>query len=773
MVGIKRDGPTVLMRITKILVYKNERDNAEKMMMNQLEKMGKKLDFEQESDKLILEEIKKLNVEIKTSNGTWCFCLSRTNKVSTRMNELRKMEKMLHYDKMVMEKKIRNLIMEVMKNLVKKLDCEPFVSLCNQGVRKGLSIMDDFEKIEKMLDLEQESDKLMMAKIKSLKVEVMKIVVRKLAKDLDCERFVSSKRNEIWIVMNELEKMEKMLDLQQKSDKLIMVKIKKLKMVVMKKLVRNLERELDCEGFSWEVHKGLSVMDDLEKIEKMLDLDQELDKMMMEEIKKLKTKILDNLIKELAEELVCWGSSSGTILATDAMDNLKKMENMLDLEHKPDKLMHEEIKKLKMKVMKIAVRELLRDLDDERYTSWGENKTEQVLNELKIMENMLDLEQESDKLMMEEIKKLKMEVMKNLVKTLATELDREDIEGENKTEQVMNELKMMERMLDLEQESDKLMMEEIKKLKMEVIKNLVKTLATELDREDIEGRHQTCEVMNELKMMGNTLDLEQESDKLMMVKIRKLEMEVIKNLVKNLARELDCRGFISWTPNEGMRYELMRMEMMLNWNLESDELLKELICKVNLNMKMPSASQFVTDLIYPCNPCFWPWHRVVRIRLKFLFHLKFLANKILMKKKKSRCEKRKALLAKKSVYSKKGCSYSEKFSSKKRTYSKLNCGCSDMFLSKDDNANSERDCSLLIQVTDATRLQLALACKTRSEVVFKAKRRIWRKEPPQIWRELPPRMITIYLISKMIFWLTYGILMQDYLAKATFRFTTF
>ncbi|XP_028392340.1 uncharacterized protein LOC114516922 isoform X3 [Dendronephthya gigantea] len=719
MVGIKRDGPTVLMRITKILVYKNERDNAEKMMMNQLEKMGKKLDFEQESDKLILEEIKKLNVEIKTSNGTWCFCLSRTNKVSTRMNELRKMEKMLHYDKMVMEKKIRNLIMEVMKNLVKKLDCEPFVSLCNQGVRKGLSIMDDFEKIEKMLDLEQESDKLMMAKIKSLKVEVMKIVVRKLAKDLDCERFVSSKRNEIWIVMNELEKMEKMLDLQQKSDKLIMVKIKKLKMVVMKKLVRNLERELDCEGFSWEVHKGLSVMDDLEKIEKMLDLDQELDKMMMEEIKKLKTKILDNLIKELAEELVCWGSSSGTILATDAMDNLKKMENMLDLEHKPDKLMHEEIKKLKMKVMKIAVRELLRDLDDERYTSWGENKTEQVLNELKIMENMLDLEQESDKLMMEEIKKLKMEVMKNLVKTLATELD----------------------------------------------------------REDIEGRHQTCEVMNELKMMGNTLDLEQESDKLMMVKIRKLEMEVIKNLVKNLARELDCRGFISWTPNEGMRYELMRMEMMLNWNLESDELLKELICKVNLNMKMPSASQFVTDLIYPCNPCFWPWHRVVRIRLKFLFHLKFLANKILMKKKKSRCEKRKALLAKKSVYSKKGCSYSEKFSSKKRTYSKLNCGCSDMFLSKDDNANSERDCSLLIQVTDATRLQLALACKTRSEVVFKAKRRIWRKEPPQIWRELPPRMITIYLISKvffqMIFWLTYGILMQDYLAKATFRFTTF
>ena len=40
------------------------------------------------------------------------------------------------------------------------------------------------------------------------------------------------------------------------------------------------------------------------------------------------------------------------------------------------------------------------------------------MDELKEMENMLDLEPESDELMMEEIKKLKIEVMKNLVKKL-------------------------------------------------------------------------------------------------------------------------------------------------------------------------------------------------------------------------------------------------------------------------------------------------------------------------------------------------------------------
>ncbi|XP_028392329.1 uncharacterized protein LOC114516915 isoform X2 [Dendronephthya gigantea] len=630
-------------------------------MMNRLEKMGEKLDFEQESDKLMLEEIKKLNVEIKSLNVAWCFCLSRTNKVSTRMDELEKMERMLHHDKTVIEK-IKNLMMEVMKNLVKTLDCEPFVSLFNQGVHKGLSVMDDLEKIGKMLDLEQESDKLMVAKIKSLKVEVMKIVVRKLAKDLDCERFVSLKSNNVWNVMNKLEKIKNTLDFQQKSDKLMMVKIENMKIVVVKKLVKNLARELDCEGFSWGVHEGLSVMDDLEKFEYMLEFEQELDKMMIEEIKKLKTKIMENLLRELAEELVCWGSSSGTILATDAMDNLKMMENMLDLEHKPDKLMHEEIKKLKMKVMKIAVRELPGELDGERDTSWGKNKTEQVMNELKMMEKTLDFKQESDKLTVEEIKKLKMEVMKNLVKNLVTELDREDIvswmsTARYKTYDVMNELN------------------------------------------------------NELKKMEKTLDLEQESEKLMMVKIRKLKMEV--HIALN------------------MRYELEKMEMMLDLDLESDELMKELIRKVNVNVrvKMPNQENIIS----------------------ITFHLISLANKILMKKKKSRCEKRKALLTKKSVYSKKGCSYSEKFSSKKRTYSKLNCGCSDMFLSKDDNANSERDCSLLIQVTDATRLQLALACKTRSEVVFKAKRRIWRKEPPQIWREFPPRMITIYLISKVFF----------------------
>ncbi|XP_028392326.1 uncharacterized protein LOC114516914 isoform X2 [Dendronephthya gigantea] len=677
-------------------------------MMNQLEKMGEKLDFEQESDKLMLEEIKKLNVEIKSLNLAWCFCLSRTNKVSTRMDELEKMERMLHHDKTVIEK-IKNLMMEVMKNLVKTLDCEPFVSLFNQGVHKGLSVMDDLEKIGKMLDLEQESDKLMVAKIKSLKVEVMKIVVRKLAKDLDCERFVSLKSNNVWNVMNKLEKIKNTLDFQQKSDKLMMVKIENMKIVVVKKLVKNLARELDCEGFSWGVHEGLSVMDDLEKFEYMLEFEQELDKMMIEEIKKLKTKIMENLLRELAEELVCWGSSSGTILAMDAMDNLKKMENMLDLEHKPDKLMHEEIKKLKMKVMKIAVRELPGELDDERYI-WGKNKTEQVMNELKMMGKTCDFKQESDKLTVEEIKKLKMEVMKNLVKNLVTELDCEDI---------------------------------------------LSWMSTE--------RCKTYDVMNELKMMGKTLDLEQESEKLMMVKIRKLKMEVMESLVKNLARELDCRGFISWRPNEEIRYELKKMETMLDLDLESDELMKELIKKVIV--KMPNQDY---------ENCIFHFSSY----LSMTFHLISLENKILMKKKKSRCEKRKALLTKKSVYSMKGCSYSEKFSSKKRTYSKLNCGYSDMFLSKDDNANSERDCSLLIQVTDATRLQLALACKTRSEVVFKAKRRIWRKEPPQIWREFPPRMITIYLISKvffqMIFWITYGILMmRDYLAKATFHFTTF
>ncbi|XP_028406857.1 uncharacterized protein LOC114529301 [Dendronephthya gigantea] len=385
-------------------------------------------------------------------------------------------------------------------------------------------------------------------------------------------------------------------------------------------------------------NKAWEMMDELEWMED--NLERESDELILKKLKMEVTKKLEqncwclfswrrNMTREL--DYRPFFLSSNKLGLIDAMDELKKMEKMLDLEQESDKLMMEKIKMLKMEVMK----ELVKYLD--YFSFLPTNKAFHAMDELKTMEKMLDLEQESDKLMMEEIKILKMKVMKSLVKNL----DYFSLLPTNKAFHAMDELKTMEKMLDLEQESDKLMMEEIKILKMKVMKSLVKNL----DYFSLLPTNKAFHAMDELKTMEKMLDLEQESDKLMMEEIKILKMKVMKSLVKNL----DYFSLLKFSSSWGI-------EDLLEWDL------------------------------------------IVKRQL--------VENMILTTKQKLRCEKRKALLTKNSVYSKKGCSYSETCLSKKKTYSKLNCGYSDVFLSTDDNACSERVCNFQYKVKDISQGEL-------------------------------------------------------------------
>ncbi|XP_028407112.1 uncharacterized protein LOC114529492 [Dendronephthya gigantea] len=256
--------PTILMRITKILVDHAKNKACE--MRDELDWMENNL--EQKSDKLIMKKIKELKMEVTKKLEQNCF-FSRRQEIFASMMELNQrrnigwerideLEKKMsdnldleqESDELMMEE-IKMLKMEVLvklvklvKNLTRELDYEHFF-LSNQERNKELDVMDELEKLENMLDLEQKSDKLMMEEIKNLKIEVMK----KLVKNLGCHSFLPSPTNQAFHVVDELKKMENMLDLEQESDKLMMKEIRNLKMEVLKKLVKNLVKNLGCHSF--------------------------------------------------------------------------------------------------------------------------------------------------------------------------------------------------------------------------------------------------------------------------------------------------------------------------------------------------------------------------------------------------------------------------------------------------------------------------------------------------------------------------------------------
>ncbi|XP_028416794.1 uncharacterized protein LOC114541000 [Dendronephthya gigantea] len=634
--------------------------------------------------------------------------------------------------------------------------------LVDHAKNKAWEMRDELEWMEN--NLEQKSDKLILKKIKKLKMEVTKKL------EQICLCFFLWIRNMGWKRIDELEKkMLDNLDLEQYSDKLMMEEIKMLKMEVLKKLVKN----LDCKPFFSSVsmlfsrdtflhsnlrrNKELDVMNELEKFENMLDLEQKSDKLMMEELKNLKMEVMKNLVKNLPRELDCKAFfSSSNKWRFDAMDKLKKMEKMLDLEQESDKLMMEEIKMLKIKVMK----ELVKNMD--YFSLWPTDEPFHAMDELKTMEKMLDLEQTSDKLMMEEIKMLKMEVMKEMVKNV--DCFSLWAQPTNKASHAMDELKTMEKMLDLEQKSDKLMMEEIKMLKMEVMKNLVNNM--DCHRFSSSSTDRAFHAMDELKTIEKMLDLEQGSDKLMMEKIKNWKMEVMKKLVKNLKRELyEWRLF--WRPIGEIMDELEKSQKMLDYVQESDKLnMEELKMEVermkNEEVERMENMEFSTSSY---------WREVLR-ELILKIQLEVVENMILTAKQKLRCEKRKAFLTKNSVYSKKGCSYSETCLSKKKTYSKVNCGYSDVFLSTDDNACSERVCNFSIQISKGKR-PLAPASYSRNGVVYKAKKRNSCTEQLQGWTGITVIYLKIFLKVNYQIWIlfmaTYLVILKILQLKTTLQ----
>ncbi|XP_028416793.1 titin homolog [Dendronephthya gigantea] len=733
--------PTILMRITKVLV--DYAKNKAWEMRGDLERMEKNFVL----DELIMKKIKKLKMEVtkKLEQNCLCFFSWRRNMGWKRIDELEK--KMLdnldleqESDKLMMEE-IKMLKMEVVRYLMNNLDCKPFFLLMSNKL--GFDAMDKLKEMEKMLDLLQKSDKLMMEEIKMLKIKVMK----ELVKNMD---YFSLSTNDLFHAMDELKTMEKMLDLEQESDKLMMKEIMNLKMEAMKKLVESLD-----SAFFWRTNQAFDAMDELKTMEKMLDLEQESDKLMMKEIMNLKMEVLKKLVESLVKNLGCHSYFSfGTDQAFDAMDELKTMEKMLDLEQESDKLMMKEIMNLKMEVMK----KLVENLGCHSSLSSGTDQAFDAMDELKTMEKMLDLEQESDKLMMKEIMNLKMEVMKKLVESLVKNLGCHSYFsfGTDQAFDAMDELKTMEKMLDLEQESDKLMMKEIMNLKMEVMKKLVENLGCHSSLSS--GTDEPFDAMDELKSMEKMLDLKQESDKLMMKEIMNLKMEVLKKLVESLVPFLVSDHYSS-SPIEQIMAELDKKQKILDLLQDSDTPNMKEIKKLKKKVEgMKNLKSFLRVLDLPK----WDW----------MIKRPLVENMIFATKQKLRCEKRKALLTKNSVYSKKGRSYSETCLSKKKTYSKLNCGYSDVFLSTDDNACSERVCNFSIQISKGKR-PLAPASYSRNGVVYKAKKRNSCTEQLQGWTGITVIYLKIFFKINYQIWIffmaTYLVILKILQFKTTLQ----
>ncbi|XP_028416810.1 uncharacterized protein LOC114541019 isoform X2 [Dendronephthya gigantea] len=272
-----------------------------------------------------------------------------------------------------------------------------------------------------------------------------------------------------------------------------------------------------------------------------------------------------------------------------------------------------------------------------------------IMEELKKVEKMSD--SKLDKLVMEEINKLKIEVMKNIVKNLDCRIYFSWVKGFEEERRVLNELKQM---LDLK--LDKRMMEEIKNLVMEVMKRLY----------CFNRRREVWNIIQKLKKMKKVkkkvkkiLDLKW--DKLMMGKIKKSRMEIMKNLEVEAARN-------------GMMEDQCEMEE---------------------------------------------------------------------RKQEWSGEKRFSSSSKHSVHLQLGFWYPQTLPTKDLIFYILVCGFFETFLSHD--INFQQDCRFPIKNREATQLQLAIGYKKRSDVI-EAKKRKLRGNFSQEWSTIPKTPFQISMI---------------------------